>query len=346
MRFADMIPGCYDPVARAQRHGPDGVLASLWFPTLPRFGGALFLDVNDKELADAVRTRRGTTSCSTSGARPCPGLFIPMIDRPAVGPGRDGEEIRRCAAKGARGAVASSENPAPSSGSRRSTTDAWDPVWRAVDRERHRSCACTSGRRAALPQTAGRRADVVGDRDRLAASARSRRATDMMMSRGSTRVPDDQVRALRGRDRLGAVRAGASRLHVGASPVLDRASADDVPPVRGVPAQLLGLLHRRASSGSQMRDKIGVDKIMWECDYPHSDSTWPHSQEARAELLDGVPTDEVARITHQNAEALFRFCRLASLYPKWWGAATPKRSCRTRTGAAQRTGRRQWRPRR
>ena len=28
------------------------------------------------------------------------------------------------------------------------------------------------------------------------------------------------------------------------------------------------------------RDDIGIDKIMWECDYPHTDTVWPDSQES------------------------------------------------------------------
>ncbi len=42
--------------------------------------------------------------------------------------------------------------------------------------------------------------------------------------------------------------------------------------------------------GVDERDKIGVDSMTWECDYPHSDSSWPNSPEAVAKQLDGVPT--------------------------------------------------------
>ena len=29
----------------------------------------------------------------------------------------------------------------------------------------------------------------------------------------------------------------------------------------------------------RVRDRIGIEAIAWECDYPHSDSTWPRSPE-------------------------------------------------------------------
>jgi hypothetical protein len=47
--------------------------------------------------------------------------------------------------------------------------------------------------------------------------------------------------------------------------------------------------------------------ITWECDYPHSDSTWPTSPETLAAALDGVPDDEVDKMTHLNAMRIFQF---------------------------------------
>ena len=50
-RFADMIPGCYDPVERAKDMRSDGIFASVNFPTLPGFGGRKFIGFSDKDLA-------------------------------------------------------------------------------------------------------------------------------------------------------------------------------------------------------------------------------------------------------------------------------------------------------
>jgi hypothetical protein len=46
--------------------------------------------------------------------------------------------------------------------------------------------------------------------------------------------------------------------------------------------------------------------MTWECDYPHSDTTWPRSPEILARSLEGVPDAEVAKITHENAIRFFR----------------------------------------
>ncbi len=46
-----MHSGCYEPGQRARDMLADGILASVLFPTLPRFAGNLFLGFRDKVLA-------------------------------------------------------------------------------------------------------------------------------------------------------------------------------------------------------------------------------------------------------------------------------------------------------
>jgi predicted TIM-barrel fold metal-dependent hydrolase len=59
--------------------------------------------------------------------------------------------------------------------------------------------------------------------------------------------------------------------------------------------------------GVQLRHEIGIETITWECDYPHSDTTWPTAPEQLARSLDGVPDADVHAITWQNAVREFRF---------------------------------------
>jgi predicted TIM-barrel fold metal-dependent hydrolase len=50
--------------------------------------------------------------------------------------------------------------------------------------------------------------------------------------------------------------------------------------------------------GIALLDQVGVDAVVFETDYPHSDSTWPDSREAAAEQfghLDQVSIDKIAR---------------------------------------------------
>ena len=65
------------------------------------------------------------------------------------------------------------------------------------------------------------------------------------------------------------------------------------------------VLHDRRTHRPEVPSDIGVDKILWESDYPHADTTWPYAQKAAQELMVGVPDDEVEAITHGNALKLF-----------------------------------------
>jgi hypothetical protein len=58
-------------------------------------------------------------------------------------------------------------------------------------------------------------------------------------------------------------------------------------------------------SAMQVRDRIGVEHIMVESDYPHADSSWPDTQAVLGAALAGVPDAEVAAMTHGNAAGLF-----------------------------------------
>jgi predicted TIM-barrel fold metal-dependent hydrolase len=58
-------------------------------------------------------------------------------------------------------------------------------------------------------------------------------------------------------------------------------------------------------TGIDMRDRIGIDRITFETDYPHSDTTWPESPAVAARLLDGLTKDEIYKILRGNAIELF-----------------------------------------
>ncbi len=66
--------------------------------------------------------------------------------------------------------------------------------------------------------------------------------------------------------------------------------------------------------GIRLRDTIGVDRMMWGSDYPHSESTFPRSRAILAEILAGVPADEQAQIVGENTARVYRFdvARLAA----------------------------------
>ena len=60
--------------------------------------------------------------------------------------------------------------------------------------------------------------------------------------------------------------------------------------------------------GVQLRDRIGIDNVCWELDYPHADSAWPHApEELGAVLADAAPATTSTKITHENAMRWYSF---------------------------------------
>ena len=50
-----------------------------------------------------------------------------------------------------------------------------------------------------------------------------------------------------------------------------------------------------------------MDNVCWESDYPHSDSPWPNGPEVAAKVFADLPSDVVAKITHENAMRHYQF---------------------------------------
>lgn len=56
-----------------------------------------------------------------------------------------------------------------------------------------------------------------------------------------------------------------------------------------------------------LRDRIGLDKIMWGSDYPHDEGTTPYSREGLRIAYAGLPRHEVAAMTGGNAARVYGF---------------------------------------
>ncbi|MGW3847928.1 amidohydrolase family protein [Streptomyces fagopyri] len=56
-----------------------------------------------------------------------------------------------------------------------------------------------------------------------------------------------------------------------------------------------------------LRDRIGLDKIMWGSDYPHDEGTHPYSREGLRTAYAGLPREEVAAMVGGNAARVYGF---------------------------------------
>ena len=61
------------------------------------------------------------------------------------------------------------------------------------------------------------------------------------------------------------------------------------------------------SFGIDNRDRIGIERILWSSDYPHSASDWPRSWQTILATFAGVPNVERAAILAGNAQRLYGF---------------------------------------
>lgn len=58
--------------------------------------------------------------------------------------------------------------------------------------------------------------------------------------------------------------------------------------------------------GVDLRERVGVSQIMWESDYPHSDTSWPNSRKELAAMLIDVPDEDARKMAELNAREVFR----------------------------------------
>ena len=62
---------------------------------------------------------------------------------------------------------------------------------------------------------------------------------------------------------------------------------------------------QKDAAGLALLEAIGEDRVMWASDYPHPDSTWPHSREVIARQMGHLPAATVRKVTCDNARALY-----------------------------------------
>ena len=298
-RFSDMIPGCYDPAARARDLLSQGVLASVAFPTLPRFGGMLFNGFKDKDLADAcVRAWNDFILDEWCPGGP-PGLFVPMVICQVWDPKLAAAEIERCVAKGAK-ALCFTENPvADGLPSLHDPDGHWDPVF-AVSEEAGLPVCMHIGSSGYMPliDPAAPFTTTIS-----AATAGGQLAlTNMLLSPIPRKFPG--IKLVWSEAGIGWIPALLERAdrqverHAGWAGELGMKPSD-------IYRRNMWVCMVEEPIGLTLYELIGVDRILAETDYPHADTPYPHTQKAYAEVFAGIPDDVVEAVSHGNAEALF-----------------------------------------
>jgi hypothetical protein len=269
MSLDDMRVGCYDVHERVRDMSVNGVLGSMCFPSFPQFCGQLFARREDKDEALAmVRAYNDWHIDRWCGAEP--GRFIPLSIPVIWDPELGAEEVRRVAKKGCH-AVTFSENP-EKLGWPSLHNEHWDPFWTACADEGTVVCMHLGS------------------------------SSQILMT--SIEAPIDVMISLQP---INMVQAAADLVW---SPILRHKwtgqDFGDQLPSQVFKDRVITCFIDDAF-GVQSRQYMNVDNITWECDYPHSDSTWPQAPEALMKYVEGVSDEDIDKITHRNAMKHFQF---------------------------------------
>ncbi len=298
--LSEMRPGCYDVHERVRDMNANGVLGSMCFPSFPQFCGQLFARTEDKEMALAmVRAYNDWHIEGWCAAEP--GRFIPLALPVLWDADLAADEVRRVAAKGCH-AVTFSENP-EKLGWPSLHSASWEPFWRACEEEGTVVCLHIGSSSQLVMTSVEAPIDVLIT---LQPMNIVQAAADLVWSPVLRRHP--------------ALRIALSEGGIGWIPYLLERIDYVYQHHHAWTGQDFGdmlpseLFKERVitcfiddSFGIDNRRYLNIDNVTWECDYPHSDSTWPQAPEMAMKYLEGVDGPDVDKITHLNAMRHFRY---------------------------------------
>ncbi|MGE0881159.1 MAG: amidohydrolase family protein [Acidimicrobiia bacterium] len=303
VNFSEMRPGCYDINERVKDMDANGMLAGMNFPTFAGFSGTHLAGTPNTDLTvAAIQAYNDWAIDELAGSHP--GRFIPLAILPVFNLDAAVAEAKRVAKKGCV-AVSLPETPyglgLPSYGSGH-----FDPLFAALLDGNITPCMHIAG----AFQLIKRPSDAIQDDIMLIApQVMTLTAVDLVLSGLLVRFP--RLKFALSEGGIGWVASFLDRLerHVSNQ---SWTHVDKFP--RGITPTQMWKEHFLACfisdpSGLNQRERIGVNTIAWECDYPHSDCTWPYSPEVLKAELDAAncSDDDIDAITWRNVSSFFDY---------------------------------------
>jgi predicted TIM-barrel fold metal-dependent hydrolase len=298
--FDEIRPGCYQIDERIKDMNAGGVLGSMCFPSFPGFSGRLFSAADDKDLALAVTQAYNDWHVDEwCGSQP--GRFIPMGLPILWDAELAAAEVRRLAKKGVH-SVTFTENPS-TLGYPSFHDPCWNPFWTALCDEGvvlsiHLG---SSGQLAVTSPDAPIDVMITLQPMNICAAA-----ADLLWSRVVKEFPSLRIALSEGGTGwipyfLDRIDRTYDMHHLWTGQEFGDRLPSDVFREHFLTCFIADPV------GVQMRSQIGIDNIAWECDYPHSDSSWPDAPEELARVAADVPDDELNKISHLNAMRWYSF---------------------------------------
>jgi predicted TIM-barrel fold metal-dependent hydrolase len=323
VRYADMPDATYDASARVALMNDQGVLASIPFPSMPRFCGQEFSECRDRELGlTCIRAYNDFMIDEWNAASPArmiANILIPFWD-----PVLAAKEIDRMAERGARG-VCFSENFA-ALGWPSIHRSYWDPVFDAcVANEMPLSVHVGSSSK--IPTT-GR------DAPALLASVTTNSLASMTFldfALSPVFVKHPRLRVTLSEGGIGWVPYTLSQLDRNVRhydyfnrfemqfrdmldvDFIERAQASKMWPhgdkrARDVYKEFFRgcFIADSHALSRETIDAVGSDCFIAEADYPHLDSTYPNTLKQLDDLLEGLTDEDQHRLRQANGAEWYR----------------------------------------
>ena len=308
----DVVPVTFDEIHPAGWKQADRLAAmdenhvdvSVCFPNvLPRFCGQAFLEREDKDLAllcvQAYNDWIIDEWCAGDGR----GRLIPLTLIPLWDPVAAAAEVHRCADKGSF-AVAFSENPFPLGLPSIHDKDRfWDPFFVACQ-ETDTIVNMHIGSSSKMPTTSPDAPFSVSSTITFANAMGS--MCDYILSGMFVRFPKLKIAYAEGQ--VGWMPYVIERMDKIWAERGDASFGIDLPepPSSYIPGHVWGCIFDD-EIGLKNRDVIGLDQICFEVDFPHADTTYPHTLDVATKICReaGLDDDEVYKLMRGNAIKAF-----------------------------------------
>jgi predicted TIM-barrel fold metal-dependent hydrolase len=295
--YDEIRPGCYEQSARLADMDANHQEAGLCFPSFPRFCGQTFLEASDKELALACVRAYNDWMIEEWGGGDGYGRLLPMALIPLWDVALAAAEVRRCAAKG-NTSIAFSESP-PALDLPSIHTDHWDPLWAACT-ETETVVNCHIGSSSTFPRT-GPDSPMLTT-FALVHEGSQRALVDWLCSGVFDRF--DSLRVALSEGGIGWIPFMLERIDYTLSGHTGHAGVDHLKkkPSEYYADHIYGCFVDDLV-GLQNRDRLRIDQLMFEVDFPHGDTHWPHSMESfdRLAAAAALTDDEINGVLRDNA---------------------------------------------
>ena len=335
--FSEMRPGCFDVHERVRDMNANGVLASMCFPTMAGFNARTFVEAGDRELSFVMLQAYNDWHIDEWCAS-YPGRFIPLGIVPMWDVDLAVAEIKRISRKGCRG-ISFLEAP-HSQGWPSFLSGHWDPMLAALVDENMVLCLHI-GAAWDIVQLAP---DAPVDHKIIVPSQLTMlTAQDLLFGPTLRRFPHLRVALSEGG--IGWIPFYLDRVdrHFRNQTWIDNDFGGKLP--SDVFREHILACFITDPAGLKLRHDIGIDIIAWECDYPHTDTTWPESPEFMWDELNaaGATDREIDQITWENSLRFFDWDPFAHL-PKEQATVGALRALATNVDVTRMT-REEWRKR-